>query len=937
MTDLHIRGAREHNLRDIEVRIPRDRLTVITGPSGSGKSSLAFDTIYAEGQRRYVESLSAYARQFLEQLPKPDVDLVEGLSPAIAIRQQTASKNPRSTVGTVTEIYDYLRLLFARAGEPHCPVCGRAIEALTIPQMVDRALALPEGARVAVEAPILRGAKGSLDKELARLRKDGFVRVVVDGAVHDLGEELALDPSAAHDLDVQVDRLRIGPAARARLSDSLELAASLAAGTARVAVEGGEVLQMSERLACPEHGPVLAELTPRTFSFNSPEGACPTCAGLGEERVFDPERIVPDPSRSIAEGAIEPWGKPDGPYHRAMTGELTAALAAPLDVPWAKLPKKLREQILSGAGQGKGRGKGKGKAGSWPGVIASLEKRASDYEQRKREQGGDAEAAIEYLEEELGRFFARSPCSECGGARLRKEALAVTVAGRDIRALTALSITEARALFDALSLEGARQQIAERLVREVRGRLGFLADVGLGYLSLDRRTATLSGGEAQRIRLATQIGAALVGVLYVLDEPSIGLHARDGERLIKTLERLRDAGNTVLVVEHDRAMIEAADHVIDMGPGAGRLGGTVVAEGTPAQIAASPSSPTGRYLRGETALARPGKRRSPQGWLTLRDARTHNLKGVTAKVPLGVLTCVTGVSGSGKSSLIVDTLLPLAAAALNRAKIDEVPATLEGLSALDKVIAIDQGPIGRTPRSNPATYSGVFGLIRELFASLPEARARGYKAGRFSFNVKGGRCEACKGDGVTRVSMHFLPDVYVTCDVCGGRRYDRETLEVRYRGLSIADVLDRTIDEALELLEVLPSIRDRLRALVSVGLGYLSLGQSATTLSGGEAQRLKLAKELAKKDTGRTLYVLDEPTTGLHGTDVEVLLGALNDLVDRGNTVLIIEHDLDVVRIADHVIDLGPEGGDGGGRIVVAGTPEEVAACDASHTGRYLR
>jgi len=928
MTDLHIRGAREHNLRDIEVRIPRDRLTVITGPSGSGKSSLAFDTIYAEGQRRYVESLSAYARQFLEQLPKPDVDLVEGLSPAIAIRQQTASRNPRSTVGTVTEIYDYLRLLFARAGEPHCPVCGRAIEALTIPQMVDRALALPEGARVAVEAPILRGVTGSLDKELARLRKDGFVRVVVDGAVRDLGEELALDPSAAHDLDVQVDRLRIGPTARVRLSDSLELATGLAAGTARVAVEGGEVLEMSERLACPEHGPVLAELTPRTFSFNSPDGACPTCAGLGEERVFDPERIVPDPSRSIAEGAIEPWGKPDGPYHRTMTRELTEALGAPLDVPWTKLPKKLREQILSGA---------KGKKSGWAGVIASLEKRARDYEQRKREQGGDPEAAIEYLEEELGRFFARSPCSACGGARLRKEALAVTVGGRDIRALTGLSITEARAFFDALSLEGAKAQIAERLVREVRGRLGFLADVGLGYLSLDRRAATLSGGEAQRIRLATQIGAALVGVLYVLDEPSIGLHARDGERLLRTLERLRDVGNTVLVVEHDRATIRAADHVIDMGPGAGRLGGTVVAEGTPAEIAAAPSSPTGRYLRGETALARPAKRRSPQGWLTIASARTHNLKDVTARVPLGVLTCVTGVSGSGKSSLIVDTLLPLARAELNRAKIDPVPARLEGLAALDKVIAIDQGPIGRTPRSNPATYTGVFGLIRELFASLPEARARGYKAGRFSFNVKGGRCEACAGDGVTRVSMHFLPDVYVTCDVCGGRRYDRETLEVRYRGLSIADVLDRTIDEALELLEVVPAIRDRLRALVSVGLGYLTLGQSATTLSGGEAQRLKLAKELAKKDTGRTLYVLDEPTTGLHGTDVEVLLGALNDLVDRGNTVLIIEHDLDVVRIADHVIDLGPEGGDGGGRIVVAGTPEEVAACDASHTGLYLR
>ncbi len=951
--DLHVRGARQHNLRDVEVRIPRDRLTVITGPSGSGKSTLAFDTIYAEGQRRYVESLSAYARQFLEQLPKPDVELIEGLSPAIAIRQQSASRNPRSTVGTVTEVYDHLRLLYARAGTPHCPVCARVIEALGIPQMVDRVLALPQDSRVVVQAPFVRGQKGTLTRELARLRRDGFVRVVVDGEVRDLGEDISLDPELPHDLEVQVDRLRVVPSARARLSDSIELATSLAEGLVRVLLADGASLTMSERLACPEHGPVLADLSPRTFSFNSPDGACPTCAGLGEERIFDPDRVVPDASRSIADGAIEPWGKPSGPYHRAMVAQLEQALSVRLDAPWSSLPETIRRAVLFG-GQvevptevpnevpTQGGGKSKGKARSegereseWPGVVALLEKRARDYEQRKREQGGDAEAAIEYLEEELGRFIARTTCRACDGTRLRPEARAVTLGGRAIHEVTRLSVRDARAFFDALALEGARAQVAERLLREVRARLGFLADVGLGYLSLDRTTATLSGGEAQRIRLATQIGSALMGVLYVLDEPSIGLHARDNERLIATLLRLRDAGNTVLVVEHDRATIRAADHVVDMGPGAGRLGGTVVAAGTPAQIAAAESSPTGRYLRGEHARAQRA-RRTPSGWLTLQDVRTHNLRGETARVPLGALTCVTGVSGSGKSSLIVDTLLPLAREALHGAKVDPVLARIEGIEALDKVVAVDQSPIGRTPRSNPATYTGVLGTIRELFAGLPEARARGYKAGRFSFNVKGGRCETCTGDGVIRVSMHFLPDVYVRCEQCGGRRYDRETLEVRYRGLSIADVLDLTVDEALELLEAVPKIRDVLRSLVRVGLGYVHLGQAATTLSGGEAQRLKLAKELARKDTGRTLYVLDEPTTGLHFSDVEVLLDALGELADRGNSVVVIEHDLDVVRQADHVIDLGPEGGDEGGHVVFAGTAEELARCEASHTGRYL-
>ena len=929
MTDLIVRGARLHNLKNVDVRIPRDRMTVVTGPSGSGKSSLAFDTIYAEGQRRYVESLSTYARQFLDQMPKPDVDFIEGLSPAIAIQQQNASKNPRSTVGTVTEIYDYLRLLFARAGEAHCPVCARSIEALTIPQMVDRVLALEEGTRVVVQAPIAREVTGGFEKELERLRRDGFVRVEIDGEVRDLGDEIVLDPKVRHDVEVQVDRLSVKGGARARLAESMELAAKLSEGLVRVIVEGAEALLLSERFACPEHGPVLRELTPQTFSFNSPDGACPTCAGLGEERTFDPSRIVPDPSLSIAEGAIAPWGKPGGPYHRTMVRQLEKHLAVELDAPWKKLKKATRDRVLNGHAA-------KGEQEGWPGVTASLAQRARDYEQRRRDQGGDVEGAIEFLEEELGRFVKRSVCSECGGARLRREALAVTVGGKNVREVTSMSVADARAFFDGLALEGNRALIAERLVREVRGRIGFLTDVGLGYLSLDRGTATLSGGEAQRIRLATQIGSALVGVLYVLDEPSIGLHPRDNERLIGTLHRLRDAGNTVLVVEHDTDTIRAADHVIDMGPGAGRLGGEVVASGTPTEIEADPSSPTGRYLAGKVPRGAPRKRRKSKGKLTVRDARTHNLRGVTVPIPLGALTCVTGVSGSGKSSLIVDTLLPLCRAILNGATVDPVDAYLDGVGALDKVIAVDQAPIGRTPRSNPATYTGVFTAIRELFAALPEARARGYKSGRFSFNVKGGRCEACAGDGVLRVSMHFLPDVFVTCEQCGGRRYDRETLEVRYRGLSIADVLDLTIDEALELLEVVPKIRDPLRALVSVGLGYVHLGQPANTLSGGEAQRMKLAKELAKKSTGSTLYILDEPTTGLHFSDVDVLMEALEQLVERGNTVLVIEHDLTVIRRADHVIDLGPEGGEGGGEVIATGTPDQIAACASSHTGRYL-
>ncbi len=923
---LTVRGARQHNLRAVDVDLPRDALTVITGPSGSGKSSLAFDTIYAEGQRRYVESLSTYARQFLDQLPKPDVDLIEGLSPSIAIQQGTVSRNPRSTVGTVTEIYDYLRVLMARVGEPHCPTCDRPIRAYTVPQMVARVFALGEGARVMIHAPLGRDEVGDLGSRLEELRRDGYVRVVLDGETRELADLEAPDPSVPHDLEVQVDRLVVRDRARPRLGESLELATRLAGGAVRVVVQGAEDLVMQEGLACPEHGPVLESLSPQTFSFNSPHGACPGCDGLGEQTRFDPDRVVPDPDLSIADGAIAPWGKPGAPYHRAMSRQLESALtgklAVKLDTPWKRLRKAARARVLDGEG-------------AWEGVLPILERRAKDHHQRRLEQGSDAEAAG-YLEEELERYAVRQTCAVCGGARLRPEALAVRLGAHNIDALTRMSIREATEAFGAVALEGARLEIGARLLREVRSRLAFLDDVGLGYLSLDRRARTLSGGEAQRIRLATQIGAALVGVLYVLDEPSIGLHARDNERLLGTLLRLRDAGNTVVVVEHDPATWRAADHLVDMGPGAGRLGGQVVAAGTPQEVAQVEASSTGRYLAGQRPSLAGRRRREPSGWLTVADARTHNLRGVTARVPLGALTCVSGVSGSGKSSLVSDTLLPLARAALHRAKVGDVAGRLEGLEALDKVVSIDQAPIGRTPRSNPATYSGLFTTLRELFASLPEARARGYSAGRFSFNVKGGRCEVCKGDGVLRVSMHFLPDVFVTCEECAGRRYEAETLAIRYRGLSIADVLDLTIEEALELLSAIPKLQIGLKALTSVGLGYVSLGQSATTLSGGEAQRLKLAKELARRDTGQTLYVLDEPTTGLHYTDVVVLMDALETLVDQGNTVLVVEHDLDVLARADHVIDLGPEGGDGGGEIVAAGTPEEVAAEPRSHTGRYL-
>ena len=921
---LVVRGARQHNLRDVTVTIPRDRMVVVTGPSGSGKSSLAFDTIYAEGQRRYVESLSAYARQFLDRLPKPDVETIEGLSPAIAIQQQTPSKNPRSTVGTVTEIQDYLRLLYARVGEPHCPSCGKPIRAQTPQQMVDRVLAMTEGTRFSVLAPVVRARKGEHQAELAKLRKEGFVRVRIDGEVRDLGDEIALDKRKTHTIEVVVDRLSVKGGARQRLTESIELSLSMADGLVIVAPAAGDEILFSERFACPECGISLPEITPRLFSFNNPAGACPECGGLGEVRQFDPELAIPDPSLSIAEGAIAPWGKPGGVYHRFMLQQLAkSGTEVDVDRRWSKLPKRTREMLLQGDPDG------------YEGILPGLARRMREYERRKREEGASDERAFEYIEEEIGRFARRDRCPSCRGARLRPEALAITVGGEHIGQLTARSVHDALAFFSALALSERDRTVADRLVREITSRLGFLVDVGLDYLSLDRASATLSGGESERIRLATQIGSALVGVLYVLDEPSIGLHPRDNARLVETLLALRDRGNTVIVVEHDADTIRAADHVVDMGPGAGKAGGRVVATGTPDEVAADEASLTGAFLSGRRRIDVPENRRDAErGALVLRGARTHNLKGLDVAIPLGRLVAVTGVSGSGKSSLIVDTLLPAARAELAGRRSE---ADVLGLEGIDKIIDIDQSPIGRTPRSNPATYTGVLTFIRDVFASLPEARARGYKPARFSFNVKGGRCETCQGDGMMRIEMHFLPDVYVECEECGGKRYNRETLEIRYRGLSIADVLASTVDDAAELFAALPKIRDRLETLRAVGLGYLELGQSATTLSGGEAQRIKLARELSKRSTGRTLYVLDEPTTGLHFSDVEVLVGVLDRLVEAGNTVVVIEHDLDVIKVADYVIDLGPEGGDAGGHVVATGTPEEIAACDGSHTGRYLR
>jgi excinuclease ABC subunit A len=912
-----VRGAREHNLKNIDLEIPRDRLVVVTGLSGSGKSSLAFDTLYAEGQRRYVESLSAYARQFLEQMEKPDVDSIEGLSPAISIEQKTTSKNPRSTVGTVTEIHDYLRVLYARIGVPHCPQCGDAIAAQTVQQMVDRVRTLPVGTRVVVLAPVVRGRKGEYRKLFYDLRRQGFGRVRVNGTPRDLAEDIELDRNKKHTIEVIVDRLVVKDTGGARLADSLETALRLADGVVVIEVpDGGQAWVFSERLACARCGVSFPEMSPRMFSFNNPYGACPTCGGLGTRLELDPDLVVPDPRKSLAQGALAPWVGRESVYFRQTLSLLARKRRFSLDTPWRDLPRATREVVLRGTGED----------GGFDGVLGVLERRYK-------------ETTSEETRLEIERFMSERPCPACGGGRLRPESLAVRVGGRAIHEVCALTIRGAARFFGELALGEREQTIARRVLKEIRERLGFLQNVGLEYLTLDRPAGTLSGGEGQRIRLATQIGSSLVGVLYILDEPSIGLHQRDNRRLLDTLLRLRDLGNTVLVVEHDDETIRAADHVIDLGPGAGELGGYVVATGTPAEIIADPKSLTGRYLAGELTIPVPERRRKGTGKvLTIHGAREHNLKGMPVRVPLGTFTCVTGVSGSGKSTLVNDILYRALAQVFHRAQ--DKPGThdrIEGLEHLDKVINIDQSPIGRTPRSNPATYTGVFTFIRALFARTPDARTRGYAPGRFSFNVKGGRCEACQGDGLVKIEMHFLPDVYVTCEVCKGQRYNRETLEIRYKARNIAEVLGMTVREALGFFEPVPAVRQKLQMLHDVGLDYIRLGQAATTLSGGEAQRVKLSTELGRRATGRTLYILDEPTTGLHFADIQRLLDVLTQLVEQGNTVVVIEHNLDVVKTADHVIDLGPEGGEEGGRVVATGTPEELAAQAAlSYTGRFL-
>jgi excinuclease ABC subunit A len=928
---LIVRGAREHNLRDIDVAIPRGKLTVITGLSGSGKSSLAFDTIFAEGQRRYVESLSAYARQFLGLMEKPDVDAIEGLSPAIAIEQKSAGSNPRSTVGTVTEIYDYLRLLYARCGTPHCAQCGRAVERQSPGQIADIVLSWPRDIRIEVLAPLVRGRKGEFKEMFESARKQGFVRAYVDGALIELAEPPTLNRRQNHDVSVVVDRLQARLEDRGRLADSLETALRLADGLVEVRRHdsvGGTQL-FSEKYGCPDCGISMAELEPRHFSFNSPFGACASCAGLGTRREVSPELILGDPSITILEGVVLPWGEPDGYLRRVILPGLAKQLKFELNTPWGQLPPKVREALLYGSEKKKVAKEGDAK---WEGILSNVQRRYT-------------ETTSDGVRVELEAYMVVSPCADCEGRRLKPESLAVTVHGRNIGEFVELSVHDA--LDHARSIPvrspghpGLEPDIAGPILKEVADRLRFLDDVGLDYLTLNRSAESLSGGEAQRIRLATQIGSRLVGVLYILDEPSIGLHQRDNQRLLRTLEQLRDLGNTVLVVEHDEDTMRAADHIIDLGPGAGKHGGMVIAEGTYNQVVATPDSLTGMYLRGERTIDRPGPRRErdPKRVLRIEGAREHNLREVTAEFPLGLFVAVTGVSGSGKSTLVEDILHRSLARHFYRARV--IPGRhdrVSGIEHLDKVIDIDQTPIGRTPRSNPATYSGLFTPIRDLFAEMSEAKLRGYGPGRFSFNVKGGRCESCEGDGLVKIEMHFLPDVYVPCDVCKGRRYNRETLEVRFRGLSIADVLDLTVEDAYAFFENQPRIAQKLKTLNDVGLGYIHLGQSATTLSGGEAQRVKLATELSKRDTGRTLYILDEPTTGLHFEDVRMLLDVLHRLVDRGNTVLVIEHNLDVIKTADWIVDLGPEGGVRGGTIVAEGPPEVVAKVKESHTGHFLK
>lgn len=927
-----VKGARAHNLKNIDVEIPRDKLVVITGLSGSGKSSLAFDTIYAEGQRRYVESLSAYARQFLGQMDKPDVDNIEGLSPAISIDQKTTSRNPRSTVGTVTEIYDYLRLLFARIGKPHCHQCGDPISQQTVEQMVDQLMAYPQGTRIQILSPVVRGRKGEHQKLLEELRQKGFVRVRVNGEVRDLGEEIKLDKNKKHQLEVVVDRIVVKEGVEGRLADSLETALKLSEGIVTVDVIDQEELTFSENFACVKCGISIEELAPRMFSFNSPFGACPQCSGLGSKMEVDAELVVPDPRLSINEGAIAPWSRSTSTYYSQMLATISEYYKFSLDTPFQELTPEQQQLVLYGGGGQKFRfhyinaySMERFYENIYEGVIPMLERR---YQ----------ETQSDYARSEYENYMTTKPCLKCGGARLRPESLAVTVGGKSINDVTRLSIADGDSFFRSLDLTQREELIAKQVLKEIRERLGFLISVGLDYLTLSRSAGTLSGGEAQRIRLATQIGSSLTGVLYILDEPSIGLHQRDNNRLLATLKKLRDLGNTLIVVEHDEDTMREADHIIDMGPEAGAKGGMVVAQGDMAAIMANPNSLTGQYLKGEKGIPVPAQRREPNcKWLEIIGAQENNLQDITARIPLGLMVCVTGVSGSGKSTLVNEILYKGVAQHLTNSK--QKPGThqeIRGLEHIDKVIEIDQSPIGRTPRSNPATYTGVFDGIREIFSLTPTSKMRGYKQGRFSFNVKGGRCEACRGDGIIKIEMHFLPDVYVPCEVCKGKRYNRETLEVKYKGQSISDVLDMTVDEAVEFFTNIPKIYRKLKTVQDVGLGYIKLGQPATTLSGGEAQRVKLASELSRRSTGRTLYILDEPTTGLHIDDIAKLMVVLGRLVEGGDTVLVIEHNLDVIKTADYIIDLGPEGGSRGGQIIAQGTPEEVVQVSQSFTGQFL-
>ena len=932
---IKIRGANEHNLKNIDVDIPRNQLVVLTGMSGSGKSSLAFDTIYAEGQRRYMESLSSYARQFLGQMEKPNVERIDGLSPAISIDQKSTNRNPRSTVGTVTEIYDYFRLLYARVGTPHCPNCGREIARQTVDQMVDKITELPEGTKIQLLAPVVRGRKGQHEKVLERAKKSGYVRVRIDGSLYELTEEITLDKNIKHNIEIIVDRLVVKDGISRRLADSIENVLALSDGVLMVDVIGGETMTFSQSFSCPDCGIGISEIEPRSFSFNNPFGACPECFGLGYKMEFDVNLMIPDRRLSINKGAIAVTGWQSCTDSKSFTNALLQALCKEyhfdLDTPFEEYPEKVQYVLLHGTDGRKVDVHYEGQRGrgvyptAFEGLVENVERRYK-------------ETFSESMKQEYESFMQFTPCKLCKGMRLKKESLAVTVCGKNIYEITAMSIRELKAYLEEMKLTEQQKLIGRQILKEIRARVGFLSDVGLEYLSLARATATLSGGEAQRIRLATQIGSGLVGVCYILDEPSIGLHQRDNDKLLATLKSLRDLGNTLIVVEHDEDTMLAADYIVDIGPGAGSHGGEVVACGTAEEIMQVPESVTGQYLSGVKKIPVPASRRTPSGWLTVLGAAENNLKNIDVKIPLGVMTCVTGVSGSGKSSLVNEILYKHLARDLNRARcIPGKHRGIEGMEQLDKVIDIDQSPIGRTPRSNPATYTGVFDQIRDLFAATADAKAKGYTKGRFSFNVKGGRCEACGGDGIIKIEMHFLPDVYVPCEVCGGKRYNRETLDVKYKGKSIFDVLDMTVEEALPFFENMPSIRNKIQTLYDVGLSYVKLGQPSTTLSGGEAQRIKLATELSKRSTGKTIYILDEPTTGLHFADVHKLVEILHRLADNGNTVVVIEHNLDVIKTADYLIDIGPEGGDRGGTVIAQGTPEQVAACPESYTGQYVK